>query len=741
MTQVLAISVRFHDGRYHGFGDWPPSPARLFQALVASAAYQGLDNERRQALGWLEILEPPIIAAPPVFKGQTVRLYVPNNDLDDKGGDIRRLREIRGAVKTIQPLLFDPDIPIHYIWRFSGDSTPARCICSISNGLYQLGRGVDMAWAVGEISDEPRIQDLLISYPGIIHQPSLGYSGNVLNCPSSGSLESLYRRHQANAKRFRHIKKGRSVRTEFTSLPRPNFQPVVYNSPSKYLLFELRRTTIPGAPSASLPLCRSSILTERIRGDESSNHSLGTGAYSRLAKHFDQTLIEKILIGRNATEHDKTQRIRIIPLPSIGHFHADRHIRRVLIQVPPDCPMRADDLAWGFAGLEVEAPVIDSETGEVLDSPVELVKADDDSMLKHYGLAGSPPTRLWRSVIPAALPLRVMNQVSTKALHKAPCLKSGSERLIHEQLASAAVLQALRHAGIRTPVDSVRVQREPFSAKGERAETFAKGTRFARDRLWHVELKFSAPIEGPLVIGDGRYLGLGVMAPVRTVEGILAYRIDDGLTATASADGLARALRRAMMARVQQHLGEKEALPPFFSGHQPDGTPLRNGQHQHLAVVADLPRKRLLLIAPHLLEGRNATQEERKHLALLDKAMWEMANLRAGRNGNLSLSHCPIEPDNDPLFGRFRQWETLTSYQPTRHLKQATPREALVADLLREIERRRLPKPVQIDVASVEVGPRGGLSGNIRLEFRNAEQGPLLLGRTRHFGGGLFAGI
>jgi CRISPR-associated protein Csb1 len=41
MPGVLLIAVHFHDGRYHGAGDWPPAPARLFQALVAGAAYRG----------------------------------------------------------------------------------------------------------------------------------------------------------------------------------------------------------------------------------------------------------------------------------------------------------------------------------------------------------------------------------------------------------------------------------------------------------------------------------------------------------------------------------------------------------------------------------------------------------------------------------------------------------------------------------------------------------------------------
>ena len=33
MTHSLVISIRLYDGRYHGAGEWPPAPARLFQAL------------------------------------------------------------------------------------------------------------------------------------------------------------------------------------------------------------------------------------------------------------------------------------------------------------------------------------------------------------------------------------------------------------------------------------------------------------------------------------------------------------------------------------------------------------------------------------------------------------------------------------------------------------------------------------------------------------------------------------
>jgi CRISPR-associated protein Csb2 len=62
---TLVITVRLHDGRYHGTGDWPPAPARVFQALVAGAGLAGpLTGQAQDALRWLEVFNAPVIAPP-----------------------------------------------------------------------------------------------------------------------------------------------------------------------------------------------------------------------------------------------------------------------------------------------------------------------------------------------------------------------------------------------------------------------------------------------------------------------------------------------------------------------------------------------------------------------------------------------------------------------------------------------------------------------------------------------------
>src|SRR5690606_31177279 len=96
----------------------------------------------------------------------------------------------------------------------------------------------------------------------------------------------------------------------------------------------------------------------------------------------------------------------------------------------------------------------------------------------------------------------------------------------------------------------VHVQREPFDHHGTRAERFAEGTRFAKEALWHVEFALDREIRGPLVLGDGRFLGLGVMAP-QIERGAIPLEVEGGLPEDVDTTALARALRRAVMARVQ----------------------------------------------------------------------------------------------------------------------------------------------------------------------------------------------
>jgi CRISPR-associated protein Csb2 len=194
------------------------------------------------------------------------------------------------------------------------------------------------------------------------------------------------------------------------------------------------------------------------------------------------------------------------------------------------------------------------------------------------------------------------------------------------------------------------------------------------------------------------------------------------------------------MARVQTVLGD-EALPAFFSGHEPDRGPARAEKSSHLAFLCDLPRSRLIVVAPHALDRRDPTREERVHLADLDEALQGMRELRAGPAGCLVLRRTWIDVGTDALTAPSRVWESVTSYVVTRHARLGEASAALAADLIAECRRRGLPAP-SAAIARDTKGVAGtGLNGRARLEFSTAVRGPVLLGRNRHVGGGLFLAI
>jgi CRISPR-associated protein Csb2 len=720
MTRYLALHVRAHDGRYHGSGDELPSPFRLFQALVAGAGISGpLDQRTREALIWLEGLDAPIIASPRMLPGQAVTMFMPNNDLDKFGGDVRNIARTRGAQKVWRPRHFDPAVPWIYAWPFEEDGAPhADTICALCERLYQLGRGVDMAWAWGEILDEAALDTKLADYNGIVRRPSAG-DGLPLACPREGSFESLARRYRA--RRFR-TDGGQRV---FVQQPKPSCQQVSYDSRPVRHIFELRSLT-DSERRVAWPLERTTMLVVAAR--EAARARL-SAAMPRRLHEWDQYLVGRKRDGSNAVPAES--RVRIIPIPSIGMHYADRAIRRLLVELPSACPLRSEDVRWAFSG----AQLCDPDTGEVKD--ILLSPSAEHDMLRHYGVGGGG--RVFRSVTPVVLPEEVKRRriEPTRKLAEA---KHALERVRELSGARAAVVQALRHAGVRAPAMSIRLQREPFDGNGSRVEPFAEGTRFEKERLWHVEVVFGVPIEGPLLLGDGRFLGLGLMAPVRdSVPGTHAFAITGGLIGQPEPLDVARALRRAVMARLQVALGTHEPLAPFFSGHTEDGAPIRRSHFSHLSFAFDPDKRRLLIFAPHLVERRAPTLQELDHLCILDAALEGFCELRAGPAGRFTLSPAVIGegPGPDLLLGCSRVWKTVTPYVVTRHAKGTAAAEALAADVRRECHRVGLPEP-RVQSSNVRGTPGLGLTANVTLFFERGVAGPLLLGRTRHFGGGLF---
>lgn len=729
MARVLLVTVRLHEGRYHGLDhrhacEWPPAPARLFQALLAGAA-RGVTvrDETLAALDWLQSLPPPVIAAPRGTSGQGYVSFVPNNDLDASLPG-RRLEDAVAKTrvgKRIRPTLFNAAAPIVYCWSFAGgDGGHASVLCAAANGIFQLGRGIDMAWAEAATVDADEGERRLLHHGGVVYRPSTGGEEvrNLL-CPRPGLLQSLAARFEGMRVRFRAGENTRRSVRAFVQPPRPRLRRVAYGAEPHRFVFELREADSRAA-YAGWALDRAVKLVETAR-DEAANHL-------RAAVPNFADSVERFLIGRGAAEADKSLRVRIAPIPSVGHQHADMSIRRLAVRVPQSCPLAPEDVAWAFS----QVAWADDE-GVILR---ELHRVEDDRMASRF----ERRARRWKSVTPLALPLAPRRRIDPR--RQAEQAKGGAERAGEEARAVGAVHQALRHAGVSASAVWVTVQREPFDRHGARAEQFARGTRFAKETLWHASITFAEPVTGPLLLGDGRFLGLGLMRPDdEPVRGAIAFAVAGGLADHAEPAAVAHAARRAMMARVQARLPRGATLPTYVSGHRRDGSPAGEGTHRHIAVVADLPRRRVLYLAPSVLDRRGVRWREIESVHGITAAALEgMDVLRAGSAGRLALVPAVVDQDSDPLFAPARVWESATTYDVARHRRGSSAGDALARDVASELDRAGWPRPEHIEVLAVRSGPRSGLAGRLRLTFRTAQVGPLLIGRTAHKGGGVFLG-
>lgn len=711
---ALLVTVRFLDGRYHGAGDWPPSPFRVYQALVAGVLIgqpRSRADEVAAAFGWLETLDPPVIAAPAKGPGREYRLFVPNNDSDTIGGDPARVAKIR-STKLVAPRILKSDAALHYLWQFGeAHRDHAATVAALAKRIYQLGRGVDMAFATGEVLPPSAAQERLTAYHGSIHRPSAqGVGGVTLRSPTRGSFHSLRHRHRAMS--------ARQLGGHLHQVSPPRFRLRRYDARPHRLLFDIMRS---GDDSfRPVPLTRTAGLAEQVRD------LLAEG----LAGFVDRKVIERVVIGRAAGEVEKALRLRIVPLPSIGFEHADRAIRRVLIEVPPDCPISVREIEWA-AGM-VQLTMGDARDASAHDHS-QLLRAADRAMLTHYGIgdAGVAVARVWRTVTPAVLSVPGRR------------LQPEGGREAREAAAGHATRQAARHAGISAPIEAVRVQREPFDPRGTATKDFLVPSRFACRNLHHAEITFRHSCAGPIVIGDGRYLGLGLMQPVRdSFPGLLALTVVSPMVAVARAPQIVRAVRRALMAVSRDDHGN---VPRLFSGHESDGSPARSGRHEHVFIAGDdadgdARIDRIVAAAPWICDRTaiaSAADRKRFH-----EAVSAIATVRAGALGIIRLNSARPLVADDPLLGPSRLWASRTPYSPTRLAGlRKDARQTVALDLVEECQRRGFPRP-HVDVLSLTGNPSGrGIVAHARLRFNVSVNGPLLLGYESHLGAGLFGAV
>lgn len=496
---IRYISSVYHGKSYDGGQEWPPSPYRVFQALVSAAGHEdpNISQGNRNALEYLENRIPYIIA-PKVLSDDTRYVnYVPNNSkdlmiMDELAG---KAIDLRGHIseKLINPVIFEDGV-IQYLYLIDDDFEHLEVIEKLSRSVGYIGSGKDKVAADAFILDIDNIQDIALD----VFKPTRIKTKYQLRIPINGTLRGLiaahkskistpiYRGHNRNSDYYTIYYMNSSYKKTDTTLVYKTMDPNKYN---KVKAFDLTYGT--------------TALAGMLR------HSLNQLAFE---SKLDPLQISSFINGKNfdgsiLSRSDSTpDRFSYIAIPTISyHDNKVGDIRRIILLAPDKC---VDEIKWAKNCLNNTPLTNNGITRSILKE--SSVYEDQWIMNQYLG-----EHKKWCTVTPVILPehtnysglmskadkartkedqekhLNMLHLKTMKAIFKAFIDAGYSENILRKSKINYSY-----NIGFKSGVLSVNKYKYP--------EEFMNTCKV------HIEIEFPDSVPGLIVIGRGKYRGLGL---------------------------------------------------------------------------------------------------------------------------------------------------------------------------------------------------------------------------------------
>lgn len=573
---MAVIEVSFLTGRYSATAhhdrqepEWPPHGARLFSAMVAAwADLEPPDEAERAALKWLEAQPPPRITAPKAVRRRVVSHFVPVNDagvipaaqykrrademegliaqweneLDASGGEItkkvERLQTKIDAKRNVDSLVSGPGntnpdsaealLPDGRVKKeryfpsvtlteaeVCGSSTesstePVGLVSGVDGPATAAKRlpAVVYAWDDGPPAEVSQALDELLA-----RVTRLGHSSSLVSCrlhddapvathiPGNGAemlrwvrpgqlaaLEAEHRRHQAIRPRslpFRGVRYREIVPDGDDSA-----EAVIPTTAGDWIVFELR-------PPRSRPMTRTVELTRVLR--------------QSVLSHVSDPPPEGVSGHRRDGRPTTAPHIAFLALPNVGHQHGDGRIMGMAISLPDGLDVAARNaILRGVGAWESKRGDRSMQLQMGRNGTVEMRRGQPPvALVSLHRTVWARPSRWWASATPVALPAHPGNLRKADPVARAKAWARAEE----------AVARSCEHVGLPRPRD-VRVSFVSHLTGARPAGDFPIFKQGRPEhgevvrRLVHVAVEFAEKVHGPLMLGSGRFLGLGLMRPV-----------------------------------------------------------------------------------------------------------------------------------------------------------------------------------------------------------------------------------
>lgn len=532
MTSYFCLSIRFLDSRFHGRGDagepeWPPSPLRAFQALVAAAARQHrgeLPNEIALALQWLESESehhPPVVVAPEMKQGSGYWLSVPHNAMDivarawsrgnESGTGDADERKHR-TMKKVRPAYLNGDA-VHYMWPLPNLVTDEirnhmQALLTAARGIASVGWGTDMAVGHASLISTSEVETLAGERWLPFETADCG-----LRVPLNGTFRQLSHRHQQFVGRLRA--EGLDAPTPLSAFRKIRYRRATQPPIGALAPFSLLKVDGSGFRAFD-PVRKGLTVAGMVRG-VAKIAAERSGWPSSKVNAFVLGHAESNGAGRHVAVGPA--RFAYLPLPSIesrgsGKSRVVGHVRRIMLTCSTEGCEK--EITWARRMLSGQE-LIDEKSKEPV-GLLSVIPATDNIVRWYTGQADT-----WATVTPVVLP-GYDDPAHLRRRLKAGTSSSEEKRKTVERLSGRVeelLRKAIVHAGLPQELaDHAELEwrKVGFWAGTDLADRYGVPDHLRRFPRFHVKVRWRnkrrEPIKvpGPICLGGGRFYGLGLLA-------------------------------------------------------------------------------------------------------------------------------------------------------------------------------------------------------------------------------------
>lgn len=458
--------------------DWPPQPDRVFSALVATWAAHGQPANETEALEWLEKLPPPRLLAAEAEPRTPAVVFVPPND--PRCDRLKNARGVLPALRSRQSRRFPatrPHVPVVLlIWEDADPPEPA---------LTALERLAHDTSYIGHSTSFTRCRFMFERGRTIGHEAKM-----PVRRVYHGRLTELCRDFDAG----RRPLQGALVvsRPEPMSIPTNVFG-------DRWLLLE--------HVAGRIPDIRACAVVARVIRDSLLSGYRRSGLGDRIPEE----------VSGHSPDGTPTQlpHIAIAPLAFVGFPHADGHVLGFALIPPRGSSILDDD---DFRNALRMLAAFDQASGRRV---LTITTKEGTSSESAFSIDVAPTFEASRrSLDPALYVGRAQSFATVTPIALDRHLKESGEARQRE--ITAQIAAACRNVGLPDPEVIVADKHSAFvGAPSARASgnspawtRWSLPRAFASRQLTHAAIRFSAPVEGPVILGAARYLGLGVCRPL-----------------------------------------------------------------------------------------------------------------------------------------------------------------------------------------------------------------------------------